>query len=145
MTGQHVNFVDDEHLVAIARRFDVDAGNDHLAHILNLGVRRGVNLEHVHRSSFGNLATRGTRGGIDDRAGSRRRLVRLVAIQRARNKPCRRRLANAPRPGKKIRVMQAIMGDRILQCLSQDFLARYVFKFLRAPLTGNDLIGHKDF
>ena len=65
-----------------------------------------------------------------------------MAIERARDKSRRRRLANAPRSGKKVCVMQAIVGDRILQRLSQDFLAGYVFKFLRAPLTGDYLIGH---
>ena len=65
-----------------------------------------------------------------------------MAIQRARDESRRRRFANAARPGKKICVMQAIVGDRILQRLSQDFLAGYVFKFLRAPLTGDYLIGH---
>jgi hypothetical protein len=66
-----------------------------------------------------------------------------VTIQRASDESRRRGLANAPRSGKKVRVMQAIVGDRILQRLSQDFLTGYVFKFLRAPLTGNYLIGHE--
>ena len=65
-----------------------------------------------------------------------------MAIQRARYQPRRRRLADAARPGKKISMVQTIVGDRVLQRLRQDFLARYVFKFLRTPLTGDYLIGH---
>ena len=68
-----------------------------------------------------------------------------MTIQRARDESRRRRLANAAGSGKKVCVVQAIVGDRILQRLSQDFLAGYVFKFLRAPLTGDYLIAHYRF
>ena len=65
-----------------------------------------------------------------------------MAIQRARDESRRGRLADAPRSGEKVCVVQAIVRDRVLQRLSQDFLAGYVFKFLRAPLAGDYLIGH---
>ena len=65
-----------------------------------------------------------------------------MAIKRARDEAGRRRLTNSAGAGEKIRVMQPIVRDRILQCLRQDFLTGDVFKFLWAPLAGNYLIGH---
>src|SRR5205814_6685027 len=98
--------VDDEDLIAIARGFDVYARNNHIANVANAGVRSRVNLEYIHRSPFSDLATRGARGGIDDRAVSGGWLVRLVAIQRARDEPGGGRFSNDARAGRKIRGME---------------------------------------
>ena len=40
-------------------------------------------------------------------------------------------------------MMQPVVRNGILQCARQDFLAGYVFEFLRAPLARDYLVGHK--
>ena len=42
-----VDLVDDEHLVAVAHRRDRQAGDHHLADVVDAGVAGGVDLEHV--------------------------------------------------------------------------------------------------
>ena len=65
-----------------------------------------------------------------------------MTVKGARHEARRGRLANSAGAGKQICVMKAIVSDRVLQRLGQDFLARDVFEFLRAPLAGDYLIGH---
>jgi len=65
-----------------------------------------------------------------------------MTIECARNEARSRRLANSAGARKQICVMKAIVSDRVLQRLGQDFLTRNVFEFLRPPLAGDYLIGH---
>ena len=53
-----------------------------------------------------------------------------------------RGLAYASRAGKQVGMMKPAVFDRVLQRPGQDLLPGYIFKSLRAPLAGNDLIGH---
>ena len=53
-----------------------------------------------------------------------------------------RRLSHAPGAGKKIRMMQPIVLERVLERTRQNFLTGYICKRLRTPLSGDDLIGH---
>jgi hypothetical protein len=48
--GQHVHFVDDVHLEAAARR-RVGGVLQQLAHLVDLGVGRGVDLDEVHEAA----------------------------------------------------------------------------------------------
>ncbi len=50
--GQHVHFIDDEDLVAVARRSKTDRADDCLAHIIDTGVGSGIDLLHVNRAAF---------------------------------------------------------------------------------------------
>jgi len=65
-----------------------------------------------------------------------------VTIQRAGDQAGGRGLAHPASAGEEIGMMQAIMRNCILQRARQDFLARDIFKFLRAPLAGDYLVGH---
>jgi hypothetical protein len=66
-----------------------------------------------------------------------------VTIQTARYQPRGRRLADAPRAGKKIGVMKPIVLQRILERTRQHFLTRYILKFLWTPLAGDNLVRHE--
>ena len=53
--GQLMDFVDDEDLVAVANRHDGEAGDDHVADVVDAGVGRGVDLQDVDVAPFGDL------------------------------------------------------------------------------------------
>jgi len=55
MRREHVHFIDDEDFVAITRGSDVDAGDDHIAHVIDLRMRSRIDFQHIHRSTFGDL------------------------------------------------------------------------------------------
>ncbi len=96
---EHVHLVDDEHLVAVADRRDRQAFDDHLAHVVDAGVRGRVDLEHVDVAPLGDLDA-----GFADAAWLRRRPV--DAVERPRKDARRRRLAAAARAGKHERLRQ---------------------------------------
>ena len=50
-----MDFVDDEDLVAVADRTDGEAVDDHVAHVVDAGVRGGVDLEHVEVAALGDF------------------------------------------------------------------------------------------
>ena len=54
---EHVHFVDDEDFVTIARRSNGDAVDDHVAYVIDAGIRGRVDLQHIHRTPFGDFAT----------------------------------------------------------------------------------------
>ena len=53
--GELVHFVDDEDLVAIAGGPHLQPADDHLTDVVDAGVRRGVDLEHVEVAALGDL------------------------------------------------------------------------------------------
>ncbi len=55
---QLVHFVDDEDLVAVAHRRNRQSGDDHLADVVDLRVRRCIDFEDVDVPPFGNLHAR---------------------------------------------------------------------------------------
>lgn len=65
-----------------------------------------------------------------------------MAIEYLGENACRGRFAHASSTREKVRVVQAVMLDRVMQRSSNDILARYLFKGLRPPFSGNDLIRH---
>ena len=138
-----MDFVNDKDLVAIARRSNRHAADDHIAHVVHAGIRSRVDFQHIHRATFGDFATRSAGGLIDDLAGRGSRPVRLMTIERPRDQTCGGGLADAARAGEKISVMQPSMLDRVAQCAGQNFLPRHIFEFLRAPLAGDYLIRHE--
>ena len=132
---QLVHFVDDEHLEPIAHRHDAEAGDDHLAHVVDAGVRGGVDLEDVHVAPFGDLDAR-----VTDAAGIGRRPVH--AVQRARQNARRRRLADAPRSGKHERLRQPLARERVAQRTRHRLLPDDIVELLRPPFARDDLVGH---
>ena len=86
----------------------------------------------------------GSAGGlVDNLTGCRGGPVGFMTVERARHQTRGGRLSDTARAGKKISMMKPPVRDRILKGSGQDFLAGYVFKFLWAPLTCDNLIGHK--
>jgi hypothetical protein len=55
-----------------------------------------------------------------------------------------RGLPYSARAGKKISVVQPPVLNRVAQGAGQDFLAGYIFEFLRAPLARDYLISHRN-
>ena len=134
---QLVNFVDDEDLVTVAHGHDRQPGNDHFADILDLCVSRGIDFEHVDIAPFGNLAAR-----IADttRFGG----WTFLAAQRSGQNSRRRRLANAARACEDERLRDAAAPDRVGKRSGDRRLADDVIELLRAPLAGEDLVGHNE-
>jgi hypothetical protein len=66
-----------------------------------------------------------------------------VTVQTLCDQARRGCLAHAASAGKKVGMMKPVVFKRILQRAGEDFLTRYIFKFLGAPLTGDYLIGHE--
>ena len=133
--GKLMNFVDDENLVAVPHGHDRQPVDDHLAHVVDAGMRRGVDLHDVDVAPFGNLAA-----GVAHPAGIGRRP--LVAAQRARQNPRRRRLADAARTRKHERLRNPPALDGVGQRTRHSRLADDVIELLRAPLAGENLVGH---
>ncbi len=80
-----MDFVDDEDLVAVADRHDAEAGDDHLADVVDAGVRGGVDLEDVDVAAFGDLDARVARRRTDPASGpftqfSARARMRAVVV-----------------------------------------------------------------
>ncbi len=133
---QAMDFVDDEDLVAVAGGRDAEAGDDNLADLVDLGVGRGVDLEHVHVAPLGDFDA-----GVADAAGVRGRP--LVAVQSACEDAGGRRLADAARAGKHERLGDAPGGDGVAQRLRDAALADHVLEPLRTPFARQDLVcGH---
>ena len=132
---QLMDLVDDEDLVAVSHRRDRQAGDDHLADVVDLRVRRRVDLEHVHVAAFGDLDAR---VAVAARIGRRP----VHAVQRPRQNPRRRRLADAARPGKHERLREPAALQRVAERARDRLLADDVGELLRPPLARDDLVRH---
>jgi hypothetical protein len=131
-----VHLVDDEHLVAVARRRDRQAGNDDLADVVDAGVAGGVDLEHVDVAPLGNLDAGVARAA---RLGGRP----LLAVERPRQNAGSGRLAAAARPGEDERLGNAPARQGVAQRARHRLLSDDVVEPLRPPLPGEDLVGHR--
>ena len=132
---QHVDFVDDEDLVAVAHRRNGQPFDNHLAHVVDARVGGGVDFEHVDVAAFGNLDAR-----IAHAARFGRRPVH--AAQRARQNPRGGRLAAAARTRQHERLRNPLALEGVLEGARDGLLPEDILEFLRAPLAGEDLIGH---
>ena len=135
MTRQLVELVDDENLVPVPDWCRRQTGDDHLAHVLDLGMRGRVDLEHVDVAAFRDLDTRvagpaGVSGGPP------------LAVECAGEDPGRGRLAHAARSGEHEGLGHPLSGDRVSQRLRHATLPDYVLETLRAILAGEALVGH---
>ncbi len=133
---EHVHFVDQVDLVAADRR-RVARVVENLAHVVDAGVRRGVELEQVDEAT-----------GIDVDAGcarSARRRGDAVgdAVEALGENPRDRRLADAARAGEQVRMVEPAAGERVGQGRDNMLLSRELCECLRPPLAGENLVGHQ--
>ena len=98
------------------------------------GVRRRVDLEHVHVAALRDLDA-GV--ALAARIGGRA----LFAVEASREDACGRGLADAARAGEDERLRDAAGRDRVAQRLRHAALADHVVEALRTPLAGEDLVG----
>ena len=123
-----MNFIDDEDLVAVARRRDCDAVDYDFANVVDLSVRRGVDFLDVNRSRCGNVQTR--RASV-----AWLRSDPLDAIQRFRKYSRCSRLTHAASAGEQVSVMEPPGLDRVHQRASDRFLSDDLFEGLRSELS----------
>ena len=121
---QHVNLVDDVDLVPTARRSELNATDDLLAHILHARATCGVQFVHVGMLAVGNhraIIARSVRLGR-----------RAVLAQKRLGKQARRSgFAGAARAGEQVRVTYLILLDRVFDSAFDMLLANDVFEYLR--------------
>src|SRR5687767_15875870 len=110
-----MHFVNDEDFVAITRRSDGHAADDYIAHIVHARVRGGVDLQHVHRTTLRDLTTRRTSLIVSRRARRRSWAFRFVTVEAFSDQSRGSRLSHAARAGKKVRVMQTIVLQSVLE------------------------------
>ena len=130
-----VDLVDDEDLVAIARRPHLQAVDDHLADVVDAGVRRGVDLEHVEVAALGDLDA-----GVADAAGVRRRP--LLAVEGAGQDAGGRGLADAAGAGEHEGLGDAAGRDGVAKGLGDALLPDHLVEALRPPLARENLVRH---
>ena len=128
-----MHFVDDENLIAVADGRHAEAGDDHLADLVDLRVGGGVDLEDVDVASLCDLDAR-----VADTARIRRGT--LLAVQRARENARGGGLADAARPREDERLRDTLRADRVTKRLGHAALADHVIETLRAPLARENLI-----
>ena len=132
---QHVHFVDQIDFVAADGR-RVARVIENIAHVVDAGVRRRIELEQIDEST-----------GVDfhacrtDAAGCRRDAV--DAVEALREDARDRRLADAARSGQQIRVMQPPALERIGERRDDVFLTGKLGEGFRPPLAREDLIAHR--
>ena len=123
---QHVHFVDDVDLVAPHRR-RVLRVVEHLAHVVDAGVRGCIEFEQVDEAS-----------GVDLRTGrahaARRGRDAGFAVETFGEDTRQRGLADAARARQQVGMMQPALRQRIRQGLHDVFLALEVGKHARPPL-----------
>ena len=103
-----MNFVDDEDLVAVARWSKANRSDNRFADVINLCMRRRIDLLHVNRAAFRNFAARRAGVRVVSATGSRSRAGRLMAVKSFGKQPRGCCFANAPRSRKQIGVVQPL-------------------------------------
>src|SRR6267143_955334 len=132
--GEHMDFVDDVYLEPPAGRH-VHRVLQELAHLVHFGVGRRVDLYQVDeaaRVDFHAGRTLPARTGADAR----------LAVQAFREDAGERRLAHPAGSGEEVRVMQALLIQRIAQRLHDVFLPDQRLECARTPLAGENLVRH---
>ena len=132
---QHVDFVDEVDLVAPHGRRVARVVQD-LAHVVDAGVRRGIELEQVDE------AARIDVDACRARAAGRRGHTVREAIEALGENPRDRGLAHAAGAGEEVRVVQTTAFERVGQRLHDMLLARELGERFRPPFAGKDLVGH---
>ena len=132
---QHVHFVDHVHLVAPAAR-NVLRGLEQLAHFVDPRVGGRVHLEQIDEAPGVDFqARRALAAGLRRDAG--------FAIEAFRQDAGESRLADPPRTGEQVRVMQPLLLERVPQCPDDVLLPHQAAEVPRPPLAGKYLIAHR--
>jgi hypothetical protein len=136
---EHVHFVDHVDLEArVARR--VDGAFQQRGHLVDAAVAGGIHLDVVDEAAGidggAGLALIARGGG--DAAGA----VGAGAVQRLGKDARQRRLADAPRPGEQVRMVQALLLQRVREGAHHVLLPHAGGELTRAPLARQNLIRH---
>ena len=133
--GQHVDLVDQVHLVTAARGRVLHVV-EQVTCIVDLGFRRGINLDEVDETSLIDfLARAAPAAGLGCNA--------CLTIERLGEYAGDRRLANAARSREQVGMMQPAGFQGIDQCPEHMLLANGVRKVFGPPFAGQDEITHK--
>ncbi len=128
------HFIDDEDLVAIACGSDAEALDDHLAHVVHTGMRRGIDLDDVDVPSLGDLHAGIARAARVGRGAG-------LAVERPREDARGGRLADAPGTREDERLGDTPALDGVAQGLRDPHLPDDIVEALGTPLAGEHLIG----
>ena len=134
MRREHVHLVDHVDLEAALDRTVRDRLHE-LAHLVDLGMRRAVDLEDVERDPVGDLAARGA-----DVAGLRRRPA--LAVERLGEDPGGRGLADTARAREEKGMRDAIGRDRRLERPRDVLLPNDIGEALRPQAAREHLVAH---
>ncbi len=132
--GQHMDFVDQIDLVARTRGRILHIFQQ-FPRVLHLGARGCVDLEQIYTAPLGDFQT-GTAAAAGFRTNA------CFAVQAFGENSRDRGLAHAARAGKQVRVMQAVVVQRVHQRLQYVFLAHHFAETTGPPLACEYLIGH---
>ena len=130
-----MHLVDDEHLVAVADRRDREAFDDDLTDVVDTGVGRRIDFQHVDVAALSDLDA-----GVAHPARIGRRP--LHAVERAGQDAGGGGLAAAARAGEHERLGDAPALEGVAQRLGHGLLAEHVLEALGPPLAGENLVGH---
>src|SRR6185503_11498646 len=124
-----MNLIDDEDLVPIARGRYRNRVYDDITHIIDAGVRRSIDLEHIHRSRSYNFLTRvafvaGLGGHTTD------------AVQRLCKNASGGGFADAASARENIGVMDAVVFQRVTKRSGNRVLTNDLIEGLRSELAG---------
>ncbi|ESS38396.1 hypothetical protein P355_4974 [Burkholderia cenocepacia KC-01] len=133
---QHVHFVDHVDLEA---RIDgrVHRALEQRGHFIDAAVARRVHLDVIDETALVDLATGATHA-------ARLRRDAGFTVERLREDPRQRRLADTARSGKQIGVMETPAVERVRERPDDVLLADERSEILRTPLACENLIGHRE-
>ena len=125
--GKHVHLVDDVDLALAAHRGVTSARNNLFSHVINAGVRSGINLKDVWMLTSSNQ--------LAVLASAIRQITRsLVAEDSFCQQTSHSGLACAARSAEQVCVAELLLQDRSLKGTDHMLLANYLLKRLRAIL-----------
>jgi hypothetical protein len=108
---------------------------EQLPHLIDTGIGRRIDLKQVNKAAaIDFLASRTNTAGRCRDSG--------LAIQRFGEDARQGRLADPPRTGKQIGVVQALLGERVRQRTDHMLLPNQRRKIARPPLARKNLITH---
>ena len=132
---EHVHLVDEVHLVTATGRRVLHV-LEQLAGLLDLGARRGIDLDQVDEATRVEFLAA---AALPARLGANARLAVECLGEDARDGG----LADAARTREEVGVVQAALLERVDQRLDHVLLADQFGEAARAPLAGQDLVAHR--
>ena len=132
--GEHVHFVDDIDFV-FAGSGGVLGVFQHFADVVDAGVAGGVDFEQIDKAAL-------VDGGAGGALAAGFAVGRCFAVEAFGEDAGDGGFAHAARAGEQIGVVQAAFVERVLQGFDNVFLADQIGEGFRAPLAGEDLVGH---